>query len=203
MHAQILSSNALLAHLHHRQSARDKNLQAPAPDDAQLAAILQSAMSAPDHGRLTPWRYLYIRNDARAQLGAVFADAAQQQANQKGLFLSAAKLQQLRDKPLRAPLIVVAIASFKNTQAVPQEEQLISAALGAEHIQLAAEALGFASIWLSGAIMAMPAVRSALKIQEHEQIIGFLYIGTRVKAGSPSARPDFQQFCQEWHGAHE
>src|SRR3546814_16752238 len=41
-----------------------KFVQAPGPTEDELAQILQSAMSAPDHGKLQPWRFALIRGDA-------------------------------------------------------------------------------------------------------------------------------------------
>lgn len=41
-----------------------KMVTAPAPSDEELALILQTAMSAPDHGALRPWRFKIIRGEA-------------------------------------------------------------------------------------------------------------------------------------------
>jgi len=49
-------------------------LKEPAPDDAALALIFQSATRAPDHGRLRPWRFIVIKSEARAQFGELLAD---------------------------------------------------------------------------------------------------------------------------------
>src|SRR5690606_21054331 len=45
-----------------------KFVQAPGPSDDQLKEILQTAMSAPDHGGLTPWRFSIIRGEALGRL---------------------------------------------------------------------------------------------------------------------------------------
>ena len=41
-----------------------KQLQAPAPDAAQLRLMVQAAMQVPDHGLLLPYRFVVIRGDA-------------------------------------------------------------------------------------------------------------------------------------------
>src|SRR5690242_15577911 len=38
-------------------------LDAPAPSEADLDKIFQSAGRAPDHGRLRPWRFVVIKDD--------------------------------------------------------------------------------------------------------------------------------------------
>ena len=49
-----------------RQSVAPAFLAEPAPDDAALERILAAGASAPDHGRLRPWRFIVIRGAARA-----------------------------------------------------------------------------------------------------------------------------------------
>ena len=50
-----------------RESAM--KLDAPAPSEADLDKMFQSAVRAPDHGRLRPWRFVVVNADKRAQLG--------------------------------------------------------------------------------------------------------------------------------------
>jgi nitroreductase len=48
--------------------ASTDRLQDPAPSPEQLMAILGTAMRAPDHGRLQPWRYVVIEGQDRPAL---------------------------------------------------------------------------------------------------------------------------------------
>ena len=45
-----------------RQSV--KPVQAPGPSPEHLDLMLRAAMTAPDHGRLQPWRFSLIRGEA-------------------------------------------------------------------------------------------------------------------------------------------
>ena len=47
-------------------------------DDKQLWLILKIALSALDHGRLHPYRFISIRGDARYRLSEIFGKATQQ-----------------------------------------------------------------------------------------------------------------------------
>ena len=49
-------------------------LEPPGPDRAALDAIFQSAVRAPDHGRMRPWRFVVIPEDKRAAFGDLMAD---------------------------------------------------------------------------------------------------------------------------------
>src|SRR5471030_660870 len=50
-------------------------LDALAPSEAELDTMFQSAVRAPDHGRLRPWRFVVIEADKRARLGDLMADS--------------------------------------------------------------------------------------------------------------------------------
>jgi len=146
----------------------------PAPDAAQRELMFRAALRAPDHGQLRPWRFLTVEGEARARLGELFAQA---------LLASnpAAKpeaLDKARAMPLRAPLLVVAIARLGEHPKVPQEEQVLSAGCAAHGLLLAAQALGFGAIWRTGELTHNPKVRDGLGLSASEKIVGFLYLGS-------------------------
>ena len=61
-----------------RNSVPPKLLRDPAPDEATLQEILATAVRAPDHGAIMPWRFHIVRGEARAKLGEIFVEALQQ-----------------------------------------------------------------------------------------------------------------------------
>ena len=58
-----------------RQTILPKRLGSPGPNVPELAAILQAAAHAPDHGQLTPWRFVLVPDTSRTLLADVFAEA--------------------------------------------------------------------------------------------------------------------------------
>jgi nitroreductase len=44
-------------------------LRGPGPSQHELETILRSALRAPDHGRLRPWRFIVISGADREQFG--------------------------------------------------------------------------------------------------------------------------------------
>lgn len=169
-------------------------LCAPGPDDGALKDIFACASRAPDHGRLRPWRFLLVRGDALSALGELFVDAARQ----RDPSVSEADCQRFRQQPLRAPLIIVVIACIDKHSKIPIIEQQLSAACAAHGAELAAEALGYASIWRTGANAYDQVVSLGLGLQSHEEITGFLYMGTRD--GQSKTLPVLAQtdFMKEW-----
>ena len=58
-----------------RNSVPPKLLREPAPDDSTLQEILGTAVRAPDHGAIMPWRFHIVRGEARAKLAEIFVEA--------------------------------------------------------------------------------------------------------------------------------
>ncbi len=65
---------------------------------------------------------------------------------------------------------------------------------------LAAPALGYGAMWKTGAPAYDPTVKTALGLAEDDEIIGFLYIGTRAGGSSSIPRPQAKDFVTTWAG---
>jgi nitroreductase len=164
-----------------RRSARA--LAEPAPDDAALELIFSSAVRAPDHGRLRPWRFVVIRGAARERFGELLAEHLQRTHAQ----CAEETLQRERLKAFRAPVIVAVAAQCNAAVKIPVIEQTLSAATAAHAMMLAAFALGFNAMWKTGGAAYDPAVKQALDLRPDDPIVGFLYLGT--EAAAPAAAP--------------
>ncbi len=167
----------------------------PGPDDAALSRMLEAAAAAPDHGKLQPWRFLVVRGDGRAALGALFAAGL---AAGRAMS-SAAELEKQRTAPLRAPLIIVAIARLTpDHPTIPVWEQEASAACAVQNILLAAHALGFAGKWATGGNAASPVVANGLGLGANERIVGLLYLGTAREPTAVPPRPAAAAIARPW-----
>ncbi len=187
--------NDLLEALHNRHSIPANQLIEPAPNDEQLNDILKCAATAPDHGKLRPWRFIVIRGDARHALADVFVDAAKEREPA----IDPEKLTKLASKPLRSPLIVVIVTTVTpDHPKAPVIEQTLSAGAAVQLMQLGASATGFGSIWLSGANAYDENVKSALGIDRKDQIAGFLYLGTPDDGRVVRKRPDIEEHVSHW-----
>lgn len=168
----------------------------PAPTDAQIETLIRAALTAPDHGGLRPWSFILVRGGARARLGEVFADAARQ----RDPGIDDAALDRLRGKPQRAPLIIAVAARIDPEHPkIPTIEQILSAGAAAQQLQLAANALGFGAIWLTGESAHDATVREALGLDFDDRLVGFIHIGTPARVPGHPGRPDSARFLHEWH----
>jgi len=168
----------------------------PAPDEPALQLIFSSAVRAPDHGRLRPWRFVVVRGAARGPFGELLAEHLRRTQPAA----SAATLTRERDKAFRAPLIIVVAAHVNPAVKIPPIEQTLSAGAAAEHIMLASAALGFNAMWKTGGAAYDATVRQALGLEPGDAIVGFLYIGTEAARASVP-RGEWRDLVREWHGA--
>ena len=174
-----------------RRSAR--TLTEPAPDARALELIFASAVRAPDHGRLRPWRFVVMRAAARARFGELLA-AHLKRAHPHS---DEETLRRERLKALRAPLIVAVAACCNPTVKIPVIEQMLSAAAAAHAMMLAAYALGFGAMWKTGGPAYDAEVKTALGLQADDAIVGFVYLGSETGAHVPTPPSEWRDLVQE------
>jgi len=175
-----------------RRSARA--LTEPAPDEGSLALIFASAVRAPDHGRLRPWRFLTVRGAARERFGELLATHLQRTQPQS----SAETLQRERLKAFRAPLIVVVAAHCNPAVKIPVIEQILSAGAAAHAVMLAALALGYNAMWKTGGAAYDDTVKAALGLEPGDAIVGFLYLGTEAGEQPHFAHSEWRELVREF-----
>lgn len=169
-------------------------LVAPAPTAEQREVMFQAAMRAPDHKLLRPWRFLTIEGERLRALGELLAEAARQQGGE----VPEAAIEKARNNPLRAPLVVVAIACLQDHPKVPHSEQLLAAGCAAHGVLLAAQAQGLGGMWRSGELSFSSHVAQGLGVSANEQVIGFIYLGTPEKPLRAPAPAELGAFVKPW-----
>ncbi len=189
--ARLPGLDALLS----RRSLSPRLLVEPAPAGEDLAAILDAAVCAPDHGDLRPWRFVLVAGEARTRLGEVFARA--RALREPGV--SEAELEKERRKPLRAPLVVLvaAVLDPANTK-IRIVDRVLAAGAAAMNILNAAHMLGYAGMWLTGNNSHDPNVKRALGLDPQDEIVGSLYLGTAGEAPKPKDRPRGLDLAIRW-----
>ncbi len=181
-----------LTALHTRTSS--PRLIDPPPSREALDNIYKAAFRAADHCLLRPWRFLEIKGKSRNKLGELFVKASKQDYPD----LSDTQQEKLRNKPLRAPLIIVTICSYREHPKVPELEQEFSVAAATQNMLLACHAQDIGVMWRTGVMAYHPIVKQGLELQAHEKIIGLLYLGTNNCPARTIDTPDLSQFVQNW-----
>ncbi len=188
------STSDALALLDRRRSTPARTLSAPGPDDAELDRLLRSAIRVPDHGKLTPWRLLAVRGDSRDRLGELVAERQRRRSPEA----TAAMLDKDRRRFSHAPLVLIVICSPRETDRIPEQEQLLSAGCVCFALLQAAQALGFGAQWLTGWPAYDSEITERLGLAAHERIVGFIHVGTPTCEPIERARPEPSTLLAEW-----
>lgn len=182
----------ILQFLQQRNSA--PKLTEPAPSAAQMEQVFRAALRAPDHAWLRPWRFISIAGERRE----AFGELLEQCLVLRDPDADDAARSKARQAPQRAPLLVVVVVNVSEHPKVPPVEQRLSGGCAAHSILLAVEACGFAGIWRTGAAAFDRAVMDGLGLSASEEIIGFLYIGSREGAVKTIPQMDTADFVSTW-----
>lgn len=187
--------SSLLSYLATRRSCRPRDLVEPGPDPDQLRQILEIAARSPDHGKLSPWRFVHV---ARARRGA-FA-AALEAAYRAGKAEEPGRLEieAVHRFATQAPELIVLLSSPVESGKIPLWEQQLSAGAVGMNLLHAAAALGFGGGWVTGWAAYSPEVLEILGGREPERVAGFIFLGTPGAELEERARPDVDQLVREW-----
>lgn len=178
-----------------RQSVGARHLVEPGPDDAALRLMCEAALRAPDHGALVPFRFAVVRGAARAQLAALFEQAARD----AGKGDADARID--AERAQRAPLTLAVLARIDlGHTLVPAHEQWACVGGALTNLLNAAHALGFGGKMLSGSKVRSPVLQRAL-CEAGETLVGWVALGT--PAASPARQPRklaADAVLREWSG---
>jgi nitroreductase len=169
--------NETLHLLETRRSAPVPLLSSPGPTLDQIETLLTLAARVPDHGKLTPWRFILFTGEERGRAGALIAEVfatANPDAEDKRL--------DIERRRFSAPLIIGVVSRAAPHFKVPEWEQVLSSGAVCMNLTIAANAMGFATAWLTEWYAYDRTVLERFGLEPHEKIAGFIHIGT---AGDP------------------
>ena len=179
-----------------RKSVSANFLGPPGPNDDELSEILTIASRVPDHGKLTPWRFVVFAGNAGVhaseKLAALFAEK-HPDADPK-------VIEEERKRLARAPLVIAVVWKPALHPKVPEWEQMLSAGNAAFNIVLASHALGYAAQWTTGWIATDPDAGRILELLPGERFVAFVHIGTPTAPPGDRPRPALADAVSYWNG---
>jgi nitroreductase len=178
-----------------RRSGSAKAMTGPGPSDEQLQTILTAAARVPDHGKLFPWRFIVFEGDARRRMGELLAQALSESEPQQA---TPERLEQERQRFLRAPVVVAVISRTREAIPIPEWEQILSAGAVCQTMLIAAHALGFVANWLTEWCAFNPLVKDHIGLKSGERVAGFVYIGSSAVALEERVRPDLAKIVSHF-----
>lgn len=177
--------NPVMDFLLTRRSKPAAALTGPAPEGAALDRLLTAAARVPDHGALVPWRFLILEAPARRRLAALVRERG------PVLGIEPAKIEKSALTWEKSPLVVAVVSAPVPSEKSPELEQLLSAGAVCLSLVNAALASGWGAAWITGwAAFDRDFLSRGLELKAHEQVAGFVHLGTCETAVSDRPRPD-------------
>ena len=176
-------SSELLARLATRRSTPAQGLAAPGPSPDQIRDILEIGARTPDHGKLFPWRFVVLGPQTRADIAARLDPFAARQPDPK-------KGRAVLAKLVNPPVSILVVSTPTPGHKVPVWEQELSAGAVCMNLSHAANALGFATNWITDWYAYDPEALAMFGVGAGEKIAGFIHIGTAAEPPLERPRPD-------------
>lgn len=145
-----------------------------APTREELLTMVSAAGRVADHSSLRPWRLIELRGDDRLALGKAISKAQGD--------------KEPSSKPMRAPLLIAVIASFRKSDKVPRWEQEAVASGVAHTLSLLLDDAGWGVLWRTGEYTRSKAVAKAHGLKKDEELLGWLYVGGKPVGKKPGRR---------------
>src|SRR3979490_2446872 len=168
-----------------RRSVKPREMSGPGPSPAELETILTIGARVPDHGKLTPWRFIVFEGEARVRAGQVIAAVFARKNPQA----QPAEIDIEKRRLTDAPLVIGVVSFTKQHPKGPPWGQERSAGASAMNLVTAATALGYGACWLTGWFAFDRDVLDGLGLSADEKLAGFIHIGTPSKPSEDRPRP--------------
>ncbi len=146
----------------------------------------------PDHGKLSPWRFVVLRGQAKQRFIAGLEAIAARRPD-------AAKLNAKLGK-IKAPPLTVAVISRLLPAEIPDWEQRLSAGAVCMTLVIAAQAMGYGANWITDWYAYDEDATRLLGLDEGERVAGYVHLGTSTETPLERVRPDVGAIVEEWRG---
>jgi nitroreductase len=185
----VRASPAVLEFMALRRSASAVTLAEPAPAAEQLADLLRLAVRVPDHGKLSPWRFIVLEGGGKA----TFVERLEGLSRDRGDPTLAAKLAKLKIPPL-----AVVVVSSPKAASIPEWEQVLSSAVVCTNLLYATLASGFGANWITDWYSYDAEATAILGLSAGERVAGVVLIGTPREPPLERERPDVAPLVTHW-----
>lgn len=183
-----------LSLLQTRRSGKPRDMVAPGPSPEQLREMVAVAARTPDHGKLSPWRFVIVPGEARPALAERLIEIQRTEKPDCTARDEEATMQFVT----QAPALVVVLSAPVRGHKIPLWEQELSAGAACMNLLHAAHACGFVGGWLTGWAAYSDRVRDLFG-EAPQRIAGFVFIGTPGRDLDERPRGELSEIVHEWN----
>jgi nitroreductase len=190
--------SSALSLLETRRSAKPRDLVGPAPTPEEMKRILTIAARIPDHGKLSPWRFVTVADDQRDALAALLHRALAEEDPDA----TPAHYEKADQFAHNGGALVVLVSAPVEGHKIPVWEQQLSCGAAGMNLLMGAHALGFVGGWVTGWQAYSEHVRAAF-CGPGERIAGFIFIGHPGEELAERQRTSLGEVSHPWSPPQE
>ncbi|MEO7121165.1 MAG: nitroreductase [Ginsengibacter sp.] len=184
--------------IQNRRSSKPALMNGEKIDDAIIRQLLELADWAPTHGHTEPWRFVIFANDAVKIFCKEHAELYKSNAPAEK-FETSTYEKILHNGDNVSHIIAVYMKRGSNPK-IAAAEEICSVAAAVQNILLGASSLNIAVLWSTGGLTFHPAMKNYFGLQEHDLMIGLLYLGYADSEAKKGRRIVPLQEKIDWRG---
>lgn len=152
---------------------------------AEIEALLDLAVLAPNHGMTQPWGFLVMGEEARRAYGEVLGGRRTKRVDDPE---AAATIMERSIRGMVETPAIIAVTMHLDEDPETLEEDYAATFMAIQNMLLAATASGLGTHIKTGAVMADPALRAALGVEEGRRIVALIFLGEPEELPAAKAR---------------
>lgn len=141
----------------------------------QIMLLLEAANWAPTHRFTEPWRFVVYEGEGLMRLADFQAERYKLRASVEQFIPD--KYEKLRKKPLKCSHIIAVIMRRDPDLSIPEIEEVSAVACAVQNMLLMATSMGVGCYWSTGGVTYDKDAKQFFKMDEADQLMGFLNIG--------------------------
>src|SRR5665213_167715 len=189
----------ILQHIvQNRRSSKPALMNGEKIDDAIIHQLLELANWAPTHGHTEPWRFVVFANESVKTFGKEHAELYK--SNVPAEKFETAKYEKILHNGDNVSHIIAVYMKRGSNPKITVMEEICSVAAAVQNMLLGAASLDIAALWSTGGLTFHPAMKSYFGLQEHDLMMGLLYLGYTNIAAKKGGRIVPLQEKIEWRG---
>lgn len=155
-------------------------------DHQIVQEILEAANWAPTHGQTEPWRFIVYEYEKVAEFGKFHANLYKDNTEPEQF------LQKKHDKLLhradKASHVIVVYLKRTDKKNIPLNEEISAVSCAVQNMLLVAASHQVASYWGTGGMCYDPSMKAALKLEEEDMMMGFIFLGKIANDDFPEGK---------------
>jgi nitroreductase len=156
-----------------RRSVKAQAMNGKKIPNGEIAALLELADWAPNHGNTEPWRFVVYEDTAKFchPHAELYKSVTEEDKFESATF------NKLFSQGDLASHIIVAVMKRGHLPKIPAFEEIAAASAAVQNILLAATSLNIASFWSTGGMALKPELKKLLNFGDDDQVMAVIYLG--------------------------